>query len=877
MAFSGEADDSLVRMATQLGRMGGWWVKLPEMQVVWSDEVCRIHGLQPGETPSVAEIFEFYHPSTRGRIRDAFQRCITEGQPFDEEILITSRQKSQVWVRVIGEAVYDNAGAIVRAQGAFQDISKQKELETSLARSRRRFREMCNAVPGVIWIAFPHGEFDYINQSFFDYTGLSPHLSPDTSWQTAIAPEDRADWQKAWNQSIATGTIFEQEVRIRSGADQTYRWHALRAVPSRDEGGKIAYWYGSAVDIHATKVAEARERQLANRLQQTLESIGDAVYALDRAWRFTYLNSHAERLLNGENGQLIGKCIWEEFPDAVDGVFDAQFKRALDEQIPVEFEDYYAPYDAWFNVRVFPSPEGITVYFYDITQSRRSERELRRQAALLNRAQDAIIVRDLDHVILFWNKAAERIYGWSAEEAIGTQISTLIYNDAEPFFNATQQVIEQGEWTGQLVQRHRSGKQIIVQGRWSLINEEDSDVPPTIMVINTDITEQKHMEERLLRAQRLESIGILAGGIAHDLNNALAPILLSTFLLKRQINDESMRQQLEIIETSAERGADMVSQVLTFARGGENRYAIVAVDTIVEQAVRMIADALGKNFNVRDICPQTPWPIWADATQIHQVLVNLIVNARDAMPNGGEITIQIENMELDEQYITMSPEASPGPHVCISVTDSGSGITREALDRIFDPFYTTKEIGQGTGLGLSTVLGIVKSHSGHINVYSELGKGTVFKVLLPAQPTGSPTVPAPAAMLPRGQGQLILVIDDEQAVRTMTRQTLEAFGYRVLTAPDGAAGLSIFVENQDEIDVVITDMMMPVMDGYATIQALYRLKPQLQIIAASGLAANGMVAKAAGVGVQHFLVKPYTAEAMLKLLGSLFQPEDEVD
>jgi CheY-like chemotaxis protein len=260
------------------------------------------------------------------------------------------------------------------------------------------------------------------------------------------------------------------------------------------------------------------------------------------------------------------------------------------------------------------------------------------------------------------------------------------------------------------------------------------------------------------------------------------------------------------------------------------------------------------------------WTILGDPTQIHQILLNLCVNARDAMPGGGVLAVGVENAVLDEQYAAMNIQARPGRHVILSVADTGTGMAREVIDKIFEPFFTTKEPNKGTGLGLSTVMAIVKSHEGIVNVYSEPGKGTIFKVYLPAAgaPAQEEADSSEQRDLPRGKGETVLVVDDEASIRGITTQTLKAFGYRALEAADGAEAVVLFARHKDEIAVVLTDMMMPVMDGPATIHALNRIDPKVRIIAASGLDANGNAAKAAGTGVRQFLTKPYTAGTLLK-------------
>jgi signal transduction histidine kinase/CheY-like chemotaxis protein len=382
-----------------------------------------------------------------------------------------------------------------------------------------------------------------------------------------------------------------------------------------------------------------------------------------------------------------------------------------------------------------------------------------------------------------------------------------------------------------------------------------------------DITERKKIEEQLLRTQRVESIGTLAGGIAHDLNNVLAPILMAIGLLKLSVRDARDLKVLETIEASARRGADMVKQVLSFARGVQGHHMPTPPQHLIGDIASVIEQTFPKSIRLKTEVAKDTWPILGDPTQLHQVLLNLCVNARDAMPQGGTLTIKAENVVLDETYVKMNGLGRAGPHVVIKVTDTGEGIPPEIQEKIFDPFFSTKEPGKGTGLGLATVMTIVRSHNGFINFYSEPGRGTTFQVHFPAQESIRLHSAHPfAPELPHGHGQWVLVVDDEISVRVITQQTLEAFGYRVLVAGNGAEAVAVFAEHAKDIAVVITDMMMPIMDGSALIHALMKLNPGIRVIAASGLVANGSAFKAASSGVKYFLPKPYTAQTLLDTL-----------
>jgi PAS domain S-box-containing protein len=499
-------------------------------------------------------------------------------------------------------------------------------------------------------------------------------------------------------------------------------------------------------------------------------------------------------------------------------------------------------------------------------ERKQNEKKIREQAALLDVATDAIFVQDLDKKILFWNKAAELLYKWKKEEAIGKKASELWQEkDLLKLQTALSILMRNRAWEGELQQITKTGQEITVESRWTLVKDFDH-ATQCFLVVNTDITQKKLLESQFLRAQRLESIGTLASGIAHDLNNVLAPILMTAQLLESQLHDERSQRLLPILISNAKRGANLVKQVLSFTRGMEGDRTLLQLKHIVREIQQVIRETFPKSLEVSTCIPSNLWTIYGDATQLHQVLMNLCVNARDAMPNGGTLKISAENFLVDENYARMHLDAQVGSYIAITVGDTGVGIAPEILDRIFEPFYTTKEFGKGTGLGLSTVLGIIKSHGGFINVYSEIGKGSQFKVFLPAQQTPE-TLEEPEKELPSGNGELILVVDDEDSIRDITKTSLEIHNYKAITACDGIEAIALYAEHRDEISVVLTDMLMPSMDGLTTIRTLKKINPNVKIIAVSGLASTEKVNAAADIGVKAFLSKPYTAKQLLQTIG----------
>jgi PAS domain S-box-containing protein len=520
----------------------------------------------------------------------------------------------------------------------------------------------------------------------------------------------------------------------------------------------------------------------------------------------------------------------------------------------------------------------------DITARKVAEDRIREQAALLNLAHDAIFVKDWEGQLKFWNKGAEGLYGWTAAETAGKGMTELFpADDAAALEKAERGLVQTGEWNGELHRQTRDGRKVIVSSRWTMLRDEKGN-PKSVLVIEADITERKKLETQFLRAQRMEGIGTLATGMAHDLNNILAPILISAGTMRWGLSPEEREEAIKHIEAGVKRGAEVIRQVLTFGRGVEGERVAVAPAEMLKEAVNIMNQTFPKDITIQSETEPGLWPIVGDKTQIHQVLLNLCINARDAMAHGGRLGLTARNIMADETFHALHAPGRPGPYVIFEVSDTGCGIAPADLERIFDPFFTTKEFGKGTGLGLSTVLGIVKSHQGMISVDSVLKKGTTFKVLFPVSAEAVKlTGPKNAAPLPKANGETILVVDDEVNIISANRRMLSRHGYKVLEAGNGQEALEMFRSMPDKIDLVVTDIMMPGMDGMGLIRALKASFPNVKIIASSGLGSGlghrsqgpdrAEELKALGVGV--FLSKPYSTEKLLRMIHKTLAEDQE--
>ena len=500
---------------------------------------------------------------------------------------------------------------------------------------------------------------------------------------------------------------------------------------------------------------------------------------------------------------------------------------------------------------------------FDITERRKDQQRLREQAEVIMQARDAIIMADLEGRVIFWNRGAERLYGWTGEEAAG-RLPEQLWDERtiEQIQNARKELMARGAWTGEItVYNQRLEQPIFVELRMSVVYDEAGN-PKGRLSIGTDITEKKNLEEQFLRAQRMDNLGLLAAGISHDLNNILAPILMIGPLLRSRLFDASDHKLVDTLEQSAQRGADMVHQILSFARGASGELGLIQIRHLLKDVLQIVESTFPKNIAVRHRIDSNLSAVRANPTQVHQLLLNLCVNARDAMPEGGTLAIAAEDRAIPQITQDGEHNTRAGHYVVIEVADTGTGIAPEVFARMWEPFYTTKG-GKGTGLGLSTVRGIIETHQGFIEAQTELGRGTTFRVYIPAlkgmDDTHNTATPFEA---PRGQNETVLIVDDEEHLREMIGTTLASYNYQTIVASSPADAIEQASISRDRIRVLITDVSMPIISGNALATIVRRLIPGIKVLTISGHTNTEPFG-------DLFLAKPFKSDALLEALDQL--------
>jgi len=858
-------------VAQALARLGSWQFDPATGTGTWSDEMFRLCGRDPARrAPDHAEFLALIHPDDRAALEAAESLAPGSGDQSEAHLRTNPASGPMRYLHMIVRPVRDRAGRLLHLAGTVQDETERKRAEFALVESEARYRFLFENNPA------PMGIYDCdtlqilaVNEACVRHYGYSREEALGLRL-TDLYPEEEKRRIAALVPTLHGYTnVGEWHHRRRDGSLIT----VVTTSHDINYGGRRAR-VAVLTDITERKLAEERLKESEAKLRALFEGSAYPMGLAKNGIQIMVNPAYVELFGYATPAAMIGTSLFNDIaPDERPRLQEFARRRREGDPVPRFYETRGIKRDGTeFDMAVGISTYEVNGEVYtigilrDISAHKLAEKKVLEQAALLDTANDAIYVTALDCTIRYWNRGAERTYGWTSAEALGRKTTELLSPDPAAAETLARAMLQLKSWSGERPQRTKSGQKVEVFSRLTLVHNEQGE-PQAIFAINTDITERKQLEAQFLRAQRLESIGALASGIAHDLNNVLAPIIIGMPLLQNLVKDQTARHLLKTMETSAQRGAAIVKQVLTFARGVEGERVPVQPRHLLQEIEKLAGETFPKDIRVDSDLAADLRLVLGDATQLHQAVMNLCINARDAMPEGGVLTLKAANVVLPKEVAEKMAGAQPGSYVCLRITDTGAGIPPEIQTKIFEPFFTTKGVGKGTGLGLSTVLGIVRSHGGFVQVASTVGAGSTFELYLPATTTEQAAAGKESATpWPRANGEGILVVDDEAAVREVARQALMEFGYQVIAAGRGAEALTIFRERRREIQLVLTDMMMPEMDGPTLIAALRALEPTVRIVGITGLSDTAAMGQLQTLALSAILAKPFTIEKLLAVI-----------
>jgi PAS domain S-box-containing protein len=890
-----ESGTSLV-LAQEIARIGSWDWNIRTGGLKWSDGIYHIFGLTPQEFGATYDAFlERVHPADRAQVEEAVQQAVHDDRPYSIEHRVVRPDGTERVVYERGKVFRDADGRAERMLGVVQDITEHRWVEEELRASQRLLQTVFDTIPMGVFVKDTERRYVMVNRASTERHDFS---AEDL---IGLRAEQVSKWSDAEKQAalkedtrvLEEGIVVDQPGRrfVDSGGKTV--WHRTIRTPLHNDDGKIIGLVGVREDITERKGAEGKLRESQQLLQTVFDTLPVRVLVRDREGGIVMVNKAHAALLNLSPEEF--QKLPDKFPvlreeDA--GQFEALHREVVEQGRSIDHEGF----QKWRNgaegfhrtIRV-PLRDadgnitGSVVVAEDITARKKAEQELRRFKTTLDATRDTVFMFEPDSLRFFYtNRGASEQVGYSREELLEMTPLDIKPEFDEPRFREFIAPLLAGEQpviTFETLHRHKTGRDIPVEIALQYVNPDGEE--PRFIAIVRDLSERKAVEERLRQKQKLEAIGQLAGGVAHEFNNLLQMILGFTELtLDATSAGDGRFKHLKMIRDAANKGAKLVRQLLGYSRRQQLDSEVCDVNDLIGSSLTMLMATLGPDVPLLFRPGADVKPIRADAGSIEQALINLCINAHDAMPDGGQVVIETANAGADAFKGTVTPPLGNGDYVRISVSDNGVGMPPEVVDRIFDPFFTTKGPQEGTGLGLSLVFGFINQQGGLIDVSSTVGVGTTFHLYLPAstdQPGADGKLePADNRLEARpanGKKGTVLVAEDEEGVRQFAVGVLEAEGYRVLSARDGAEAVRLFEQEGGGIDLVLLDVVMPNMGGRATCERILALRPEVPVVfhTAHGLG-KGEAKALAGEG-HRLLMKPYPASALRELVHEVLDIE----
>jgi PAS domain S-box-containing protein len=1003
---------SMVKLAGEIAKVGGWTVDLDTQMVEISPVTASFHDAPDLRTMPLSEAFAYYSDESRTRLQAAVAESIETGKSFDETGTLVSRIGRERTVHVIGFVERDpTTNRAVGLKGAIKDITELVQARETLQRSAE-FAAMAGHVAklGSWRFDLARQELEWSAETAIIHDeppGMSPTLDDAINY---YMPKHRDRIRTAFGECLENGRPFDEALQIVT-AKGRHVW--VRGIGERvcNAAGQPLAVQGAFQDITDLMAERSASAELSRRLQRMQENANDATFSLDADWRFLSVNRKATAFMQRSRDDLVGKVVWEEFPEAAGSTFQTQMERVVKDRNAVRFVEFFAPLDKWIEVDAFATPEGVSVYFRDFMAQRASLAQLRLLEAAVSRQNDVLVITDSEPLtdtggpkIVYVNDAFERITGYSRAEVIGkspkilqgpktqrdeqNRIRKLLQEwkpvraelinytksgeeiwlelDIVPLADETgvfthwvgverditdrkrtelalkineerfrliaraagnviweRNLVEQSHWFSEGMKEifgheigpdqewysvwqanvhpedlsrmldsdrrlevdgkptHEHYRFRCADGRWAIVEERAFAIrDPDGRVVRflgsmTDISERVHLESRLRQAQKMEAVGEFTGGLAHDFNNLLTIVMGNAELLSDALGDRpNLQRMANTVLAAADRGAEMTKRLLAFSRKQALAPRVINLGRLVQGIEGILRQTLPENTDIKFFLADDLWNAELDPGQLESALLNLVLNARDAMPEGGLLTIETANCTLDEVIVSQELDVKAGQYVMLAVTDTGHGIPKDEIGRVFEPFFTTKEVGKGSGLGLSMAYGFAKQSGGHIRVYSEQGEGTGFRLYFPRAmgKEDQQQVNDPSTVI-RGGLEVILAVEDDNMVREHVVGQLSSMGYRVLEAASGSEAVEILKQDA-KIDLLFTDVVMPGgMSGPELASTALAMRPEIKVLFTSGYTENALMHGGRLDQGVHLLTKPYRTEQLALLVRQALSGE----